>query len=71
LLFLFKDSLEYSIMDVVEFEPVLAITFDYTKRGLYVTFAFGDRDERTFKEAEKYTAPGGGGLVIIIMYTRL
>jgi IS1 family transposase len=24
-----------------------------------VTFAFGDRDERTFKEAEKYTAPGG------------
>jgi IS1 family transposase len=24
-----------------------------------VTFAFGDRDEKTFKEAEKYTAPGG------------
>lgn len=32
--------------------------FDYTRRGLYVTFAFGDRDEKTFKEAEKYTAPG-------------
>ena len=35
--------------------------FDYTRRGLYVTFAFGDRDERTFKEAEKYTAPGEVG----------
>ena len=39
--------------------------FDYTRR-LYVTFWVGDRDEGTFGIAEKYTAPGGGGLVIII-----
>jgi transposase-like protein/IS1 family transposase len=33
--------------------------FDYTRRGLYVTFWVGNRDEGTFGMAECFTAPGG------------
>ena len=42
--------------------------FDYTRRGLYMTFWLGDRYEGTFGMAECFTAPGIGGLVMVMMF---
>jgi len=38
------------------------------EEGLYMTFWVGDRDEGTFGMTECFTAPGVGGLVMVMMY---